>query len=296
MNRRFSSALAPLASMFAAGAVLLGSAPARAHFILDAPASWMSQDSLGSPQKLGPCGDEGGGTQTGDVTAYHAGDTIQITIEETIFHPGHYRVAIALDDPSELPAEPPVTAADTPCGSTTVENPAVYPVLADGLLTHTDAFSGKQTVEVKIPEGITCDKCTLQIIEFMSDHGLNNPGGCFYHHCANIKVTAPVSSGSGTGTGGATSSSTGDSSSSSEATGSGGEQGVTSSADATSGAGGQGGHGGAGGAGGSGGASSGSGDKSGCSVGAAGDGSPAGLGLAALVGLAAIAAGRRRRA
>ena len=31
---------------------------ARAHFELQAPACWMSQDSFGLPQKLGPCGDE----------------------------------------------------------------------------------------------------------------------------------------------------------------------------------------------------------------------------------------------
>ena len=33
------------------------------------------------------------------------------------------------------------------------------------------------------------------MIEFMSDHSLNTPGGCFYHHCADLKIqSAPVSS------------------------------------------------------------------------------------------------------
>ena len=51
------------------GAVcMLGPALARAHFILVTPDSWMSQDSLGLPEKLRPCGDEGGGTPTGKVS------------------------------------------------------------------------------------------------------------------------------------------------------------------------------------------------------------------------------------
>ena len=50
-------------------------APAAAHFILVAPDAWMSQDALGLPEKLGPCGDEGGGIPTGKVTAFEAGQT-----------------------------------------------------------------------------------------------------------------------------------------------------------------------------------------------------------------------------
>jgi len=53
---------------------------AHAHFILVTPDSWMSQDSLGFPEKLGPCGDEGGGTPTGKVTAFHPGQTISVTM------------------------------------------------------------------------------------------------------------------------------------------------------------------------------------------------------------------------
>ena len=58
-----------------AAAIVIGAAAvlvapsAHAHFILLAPPSWMSQDPAGLPEKLGPCGDEGGGTPTGIVTA-----------------------------------------------------------------------------------------------------------------------------------------------------------------------------------------------------------------------------------
>jgi hypothetical protein len=33
---------------------------------------------------------------------------------------------------------------------------------------------------------VTCDHCTLQVIEFMSQHG----APCFYHHCADISIKA----------------------------------------------------------------------------------------------------------
>ena len=166
----------------------------RAHFELQSPPSWMSQDSLGSPQKLGPCGDEGGGTPTGIVTAYQSGQTVTVTINELIFHPGHYRIALSVNDRSELPAEPAVDAgANTPCGTAAIENPPVFPVLADDVFDHTAPFSGPQSIQITLPSNVTCTHCTLQIIEFMSNHPLNNPGGCFYHHCADISLqTTPI--------------------------------------------------------------------------------------------------------
>lgn len=174
----------------------LAPSAARAHFVLKTPASWMSQDAFGLPEKLGPCGDEGGGTATGTVTPFHPGDTVKVTIDEKIFHPGHYRIALAVNGRSELPPEPPVTATSTPCGTAPIQSPAVFPVLADGILAHTAQLSAPQSVEIKLPTDVTCTHCTLQVIEFMSDHPLNNPGGCFYHHCADISIL-PDDSGTG---------------------------------------------------------------------------------------------------
>lgn len=164
--------------------------PARAHFILSAPPASKSQDSLGNPQKTGPCGEEGGGTATGAITAYQPGDTVTITVDETVFHPGHYRVALAVNDPSELPAEPPVTPGASACGTTVVQDPPAFPILADGQLDHTKAFSGPQTFSVKLPTNVTCSHCTLQVLEFMSSHG----APCFYHHCATISIGTGTSS------------------------------------------------------------------------------------------------------
>ena len=52
--------------------VVAASAPlvARAHFELLSPDSWRTQDALGSPQKVGPCGEEGLAPTTGAVTTF----------------------------------------------------------------------------------------------------------------------------------------------------------------------------------------------------------------------------------
>jgi hypothetical protein len=170
-----------------AGSVLLFGADARAHFALQAPACWMSQDAVGTPLKMAPCGDEGGGTATGKVTTFQEGQMITVTINETVFHPGHYRISLATTDRSQLPAEPVPTAQ---CGSVTVQNPPVFPVLADGLFTHTTAFTAPQTVQIKLPDNVTCTHCTLQVIQFMSNQTPNPTGGCFYHHCADLAIQA----------------------------------------------------------------------------------------------------------
>jgi MYXO-CTERM domain-containing protein len=227
-------------AILAFGFATLALAPqtAKAHFVLEEPPSWMSQDSLGLPQKLGPCGDEYDGTDaaapTGTVTTVQEGSTITVTIHEVVFHPGHYRIAIAPDRAS-LPPEPPVTPADTPCGSAPVQNPPVFPVLADGVFDHSAAFTAPQTTTVTLPAGFTCTKCTLQVIEFMGSHPLNNPGGCFYHHCADFSVVAKSDAGrteagapaaeAGQGSASGTGSSAGSGSSPGSASGSGGTAG-----------------------------------------------------------------------
>lgn len=165
-----------------------------AHFVLTSPPSMYEQNALGDPQKAPPCGDQGNAMPTGVVTEYQGGDTITVTIDETIFHPGHYRIALALDD-GIFPEEPPVTPGSTDCGSAPIDPAPAFPVLADGVWVHTEAFGGSQTIDITLPEDLSCSNCTLQVIQFMSNHGLNDPGGCYYHHCASISVT-PIASGS----------------------------------------------------------------------------------------------------
>lgn len=171
-------------AVLALGATALSSTLADAHFRLIAPGNFVVQSSDGSPQKAGPCGNESPQTATNIVTAFRPGDTVTIQLEETVYHPGHYRVALAVNSPNELPAEPPVTAGSSACGSVPIQQTPVFPVLADGMLVHTTPFTGQQSFQVKLPTNVTCTACTLQIIEFMSSHG----APCFYHHCAKISI------------------------------------------------------------------------------------------------------------
>ncbi len=68
-----------------------------AHFKLVEPAPWIVENNRGDPQKAGPCGgsNEDWGTPSGIVTELEGGSTMPLKILETIYHPGHYRVALA---------------------------------------------------------------------------------------------------------------------------------------------------------------------------------------------------------
>lgn len=166
--------------------LIVTAAPASAHFWLEAPdASFVQTAPYGDPQKTPPCGNEGTPIPTNQVTTVTAGDLLTVRVRETIFHPGHYRVALGLNGPGDLPAAPPVTPVGAdPCGSTVVQSPPVFPVIADGELRHSAPFSGPQTFSVRIPSNVSCTNCALQVIQYMSSHG----APCFYYHCANLRV------------------------------------------------------------------------------------------------------------
>jgi hypothetical protein len=172
----------------AVAAIALVPAVAHAHFELVSPANWANQDQYGAPEKTAPCGQadpDDPPVLTNAVTGLVVGSTITITIDEKVFHPGHYRVALA-SDMASLPADPVVTPDSTSaCGTAAIETTPVLPVLADNQLVHTTAFSSPQSMQVALPAGMLCDHCTLQIVEFMSDHG----APCFYHHCANVAIS-----------------------------------------------------------------------------------------------------------
>lgn len=179
-----------------AGAALALAVPyASAHFRLLEPQDWLVQDNLGDPQKLGPCGGTTAdvGTPTNAVNRVQGGQMLHIKLQETIFHPGHYRVALAVNSRSELPPDPDVKTRDTDKGPWSVSSPIDsqpnIPVLADGLFVHTAKQTGPFETDVQLPN-ISCGKCTLQIVEFMAEHGLNKDGGYFYHHCAVLQITA----------------------------------------------------------------------------------------------------------
>jgi hypothetical protein len=179
--------------------VVLGlalAAPASAHFNLMAPASWIEQNALGDPQKAAPCGGTNAdfGKPTYAVTDVKGGSLLHIKLQETVYHPGHYRVALAVNAMNELPVDPKAETMTDAGGkvmsvSAPVMNPVAPPVLADGLFQHTEKATTPFETDVTIPN-INCKSCTLQIMEFMEQHPMNNPGQFSYHHCAVLHITA----------------------------------------------------------------------------------------------------------
>jgi hypothetical protein len=177
--------------------VLVAALPvlAHAHFVLVEPASWLVENRLGDPQKLGPCGGTSAdpGTPSNAIVKMKGAERLHLKLQETVFHPGHYRVALALRSRAELPADPQTTSRDTDRGpwsvSAVIQNPAQAPVLADGLFPHTVRTTDPFEADIQLPN-VTCEKCTLQIVQFMAEHGVNKDGGYFYHHCSDLQITA----------------------------------------------------------------------------------------------------------
>src|SRR5262245_66125451 len=116
---------ADIAAAAAAVAIPFAAATAEAHFVLQAPASWAAKDGNGNPQKTAPCGQadpQVAAVPTNAVTSFRAGETITITIRETTFHPGHYRVVLSETGPGGLPADPVTTEPGT-CTALAIQDP-----------------------------------------------------------------------------------------------------------------------------------------------------------------------------
>lgn len=194
MHPSVKSAARLLSAATVAAAITVPAA-VQAHFKLLEPASWIVEDDRGDPQKAAPCGADAKSVPSTTVGKAVGGSTIKLKVLETIYHPGHYRVALAVNSKEELPSDPMTVERMTERGPRSVwaaiQSPIQMPVIADGLFPHYTRPAAPQTFETDITlPNITCPKCTLQIIQFMADHAYNQPGGYSYHHCADIAITA----------------------------------------------------------------------------------------------------------
>jgi len=179
-----------LAAIFAPAAI--------GHFKLLEPPSALMEGNNGDPQKMAPCGGTSAdaGTPSNIITSIRGGTKLLLKVQETVYHPGHYRVALAVNSRTELPKDPEVTTRESARGpqsvSAVIQNPVRPPLLVDGLWAHDTRPTGTAApyeTDIEIPN-INCEKCTLQIIQFMAEHGLNRDGDFSYHHCADLKITA----------------------------------------------------------------------------------------------------------
>jgi hypothetical protein len=182
--------------------VMAAAVPAviQAHFKLLEPASWLVEGERGDPQKLAPCGADPKQELSNAIGKVVGGSKLHLKVQETIFHPGHYRVALAVNSRDELPSDPMTFERTTERGPQSVwaviQSPPQLPVIADGLFQHytRPAATTPPTpmiweADIQLPN-ISCAKCTLQVIQFMAQHGYNQPGGYSYHHCADVQITA----------------------------------------------------------------------------------------------------------
>src|ERR1700686_3605808 len=94
-------------------AAVIAAVPAStyAHFKLIEPASWLIEGDRGDPQKAGPCGgtNTDWGMPTNVISKAVGGSKLHIKVQETVYHPGHYRVSLAVNGRNELPLDPEAT-------------------------------------------------------------------------------------------------------------------------------------------------------------------------------------------
>ncbi|MCW5808206.1 MAG: lytic polysaccharide monooxygenase, partial [Deltaproteobacteria bacterium] len=155
-----------------AGALIFASTPAAAHIALRYPPPRTTE------QKAGPCGSTGS-TRGATVTTFTPGQKITVEWDETVDHPGHYRIAFD-DDGNDVFVNPNNPNDNFP--STLVEPIA-------------DKTGGHYTQEVTLPN-ITCDNCTLQLMQIMTTQV---PYNSFYYQCADITLAGDTGGGGGGG-------------------------------------------------------------------------------------------------
>jgi hypothetical protein len=198
--QRYSSAFVGLL----AWAALSGTA--QAHIKLIKPDAWLNEDNSGAPQKGGPCGPGGFDDvqpvpMSMKVTTVTAGDMLMVEFDETVHHPGWFRIALA-EDPKDFEEIEFPNADNCNYDVSKVPTEPHGNVLKDGfgMDTNIGGANRKFMEMVKLPD-TPCEKCTLQVIQVMAD-ALHAPPGCVYYHCAELKILPKVGPGAAAGSGG----------------------------------------------------------------------------------------------
>jgi hypothetical protein len=110
--------------------------------------------------KSGPCGNIVKGTP---VASFNSGQTIILQWEETINHPGYFEFSLSNDDDQTF----------------------------DLLLTVPDEQNSRNDLphryqaELKLPDGLTCSNCTLQMVQQMTENPANPRP---YFSCSDIEI------------------------------------------------------------------------------------------------------------
>lgn len=148
--------------VFAAGLLVALCATAAAHVRLDSPGVRNAE------MKIGPCGVAGSVRGT-NVTVLEPGSMLMVRWSETVNHPGHYRISFDTDGQD---FSVPLDFMDfTQTLNVVQEN------IADGT----------SSMMIQLPN-VTCENCTLQLIQMMYDKAPYGDGNDIYFQCADIAL------------------------------------------------------------------------------------------------------------
>lgn len=182
---------------------LLGAATAHAHVDMISPTPRLGGQAGNTQLKTKPCGQTTNKRTTDKVTTYTPGQKVEIKMKEYIDHPGYFAVAFDPDGDDNFPF--PIANMDKVVAAT--DDPkAKFPLSATVLGVRTDKDDGncsagankECTLSITIPN-MTCQNCTLQLIQFMYDKLNNNNDDEYYYQCADIKIEGTPAGGSGGG-------------------------------------------------------------------------------------------------
>jgi len=154
-------------------AILLTTGTAGAHITMTSP----TPRTLAN--KAAPCG-AAGSTRGTTAATFAPGATITIEWDETVDHPGHYR--IAFDDDGDDLFQNPNNPNDNFPG--TMAEPIA------------DKSGGHYTQAITLPT-TPCENCTVQLIQVMTTAV---PYNSFYYQCADIRIAEGGDPGGDAGT------------------------------------------------------------------------------------------------
>lgn len=169
--------------------LLLLSPDVHAHVRLDAPPPRHPETGL----KQGPCGKGANDPRTTRpelITTFTAGETITVRFTETIDHdPAHYRIALSYGGDQDF--VDPTDFEDI--------GPEELPILLDGIPDAEGGNNQAYNITVTLPD-ISCEICTLQVMQVMKESFRTSLEGALYYTCADI-VIEPKENGTGGTTG-----------------------------------------------------------------------------------------------
>ncbi len=159
---------------------------AAAHIHLTTPLS--RTDLPTGDQKDQYCGVLGQTRNAARVTTYKPGQTIMVTWQETINHPGYFRISFQPNgDVFEIPKPDAANANSYPTEDLTGMTDA-----ATGSIILKDRIAdGTLMAEITLPN-MECDNCTLQFIQVMTDkppYTADAASDDVYFNCADITLS-----------------------------------------------------------------------------------------------------------